>query len=103
MKEIYTLMDCKPGRLYKRTYVELHHSDSEEKNKNESLGENENWFNSIICVESHFDKETQMICLRYKAQHTFVSNKLILQPSLTFKSAHSEILKQILNYLKVIW
>ena len=37
MKEIYTLMDCKPGRLYKRTYVELHHSDSEEKNKNEML------------------------------------------------------------------
>ena len=37
MKEIYTLMDCKPGRLYKRTYVELHHSDSEEKNKNETV------------------------------------------------------------------
>lgn len=55
MKEIYTLMECKPGRLYKRTYVELHHSDSEEKNKNEMLDA------YMIFIDRKKNKKSKMI------------------------------------------
>ena len=67
-----------------------------------SYNENENWFNSIICVEPHLDEQTQMINLKYKENFKFVpnSNNLNLKPAILFKSAYSEILAQILNFLK---
>jgi hypothetical protein len=74
----------------------------EHNNLNNSYNENENWFNSLECVEPILDEEGQSINLKYKENYKFIqnSNELFLKPPILFKSAYSEILGQILNFMK---
>jgi hypothetical protein len=82
-------------------YQEEHNKLNNFNNSN-SYNENENWFNSLVCVEPVLEIDGQMIILKYKENYKFIQNsyELNLKPPILFKSAYSEILSSILNFMK---
>jgi hypothetical protein len=62
--------------------------------------DNESWYNDIIKVDTTYDSNTHTLNLCYKNNHRNVSGDLILKTPFIMKSAYSDNLKKIMEFLK---
>lgn len=85
----------KPSLLKKITSIY-----KEDQYKSNNFNDNEEWFNDILRVEPFFDIEQNKIVLKYREDHKYITGNLLMRNTLKMKSAYSENLKKLINFLE---
>jgi hypothetical protein len=60
----------------------------------------ETWYNDILRVETTLDHNNHSLSLNYKQKYIHKSSNFIIENPIPLKSAYSECMKRIINFLK---